>query len=279
MKNKNKKAIVAIPLSIAFIAAAAGFCVWQNNDIVISRYTYSSVQVPESFDGYKIVQVSDLHNKMFGDNEKRLIGVIRAEAPDMIVLTGDLIDSRRTDIEAALVFAREAVKLAPVFYITGNHEKRLSEEKYAELIGGLERLGVKVLNSELYTVESGKGESFDLIGLDDGDLRNFALRNIVKKTDQARLQILLAHEPQYAVLYAGCGVDLVLSGHAHGGQVRLPLIGGLYAPGQGVFPEYTAGLYAISDTVMVVSRGLGNSGFPARVFNRPEVVTVTLSKG
>ena len=274
--TQRRKKLAALPVSLAVLTAAAGFCVWQNNDIVVSEYTYVSAQVPASFDGYTIVQISDLHNKLFGKEQSRLLEAIRTADPDMIVVTGDIVDSMKTDLSPVFSFAQGAAKIAPVYYVTGNHEHRLSEEDYWELMDGLENAGVTVLKNRLVTVDNGEGETIDLVGLLDLDMTSYALPDILENADKSRLQILLAHQPEHAAFFAECGADLIFAGHAHGGQVRLPLIGGLYAPGQGVFPEYTAGPYEIGESCLIVSRGLGNSGYTFRVFNRPEVVVVTL---
>ena len=176
---------------------------------------------------------------------------------------------------AALELVRGLVALAPVYYVTGNHEWVLSSQVRGELLTGLEEAGATVLEDRVTRVALGEGY-LTLAGLSDGSLKGDALERLAADFPRGELTLLLAHEPQHLERYAATGADLVFSGHAHGGQVRLPLVGGLYAPGQGVLPELTEGLHTAGGTTLVVSRGLGNSTFPLRLFNRPEVVAVTL---
>ncbi len=265
-------------------AAAAGlclFCTWQNNDIVTTRIDYRSERLPAAFDGYTVVHISDLHNKRFGKGQGRLLEQIEKAGPDIIFVTGDLIDARHTDLDAAMELISGAAKLAPVYYVSGNHEARSGV--YPELKERLTLSGATVLDNDAVKIGE-NGAYFNVIGLSDPAF--FPPRS-GKKTMQETLgslhtdsdalfNILLSHRPELFELYAGSGVDLVFSGHAHGGQVRLPFLGGLVAPGQGFFPEYTSGTYEKGGTTMVLSRGLGNSIIPVRVFNRPEIVVVTL---
>ncbi len=226
--------------------------------------------------------MSDLHNAEFGEGNTILLQAISGATPDVIVITGDLVDSRHTDIGIALAFAEEAVQIAPVYYVTGNHEASLSQ--YTELKTSLEAVGVVVLEDDAIQLEY-KGSYVTLIGLSDpnftikGDMFNEAPAMIGTKLNslmdaETGYTILLSHRPELFDTYVSCGIDLVFSGHAHGGQFRLPLIGGLVAPNQGFFPKYDAGLYTAGKTNMVVSRGIGNSIIPFRFNNRPEVVLV-----
>jgi predicted MPP superfamily phosphohydrolase len=211
--------------------------------------------------------------------------MLRAAQPDIIAITGDLIDSRHTDVALALDFAAEAVKIAPCYYVTGNHESRL-EEEYAQLKAGLLAVGVVVLENDSVTLER-DGETIRLLGVQDpafeADYWTLFPEDVMDKNLAALSQgegfrLLLSHRPEYMDMYARYSIDLVLSGHAHGGQFRLPWIGGLYAPGQGLFPEYDAGMFSVEGTQMIVSRGIGNSAFPLRFNNRPEVVLITLTR-
>ena len=250
----------------------------------VNEYEITSNRIPEAFSGFRIAQVSDLHNAELGKGNEKLITMLAQTDPDMIVITGDLVDSRNTDIEIALEFARQAMKISPVYYVTGNHEARVAE--YEDLKMGLEEVGVIVLENEKVILER-EGESITLIGLDDPSFRRdylFGDAASVIKTALTELQnasdsftVLLAHRPELFDTYVDAGVDLVFSGHAHGGQFRLPFIGGLFAPNQGLFPEYDAGLFSEENTTMIVSRGVGNSIIPIRFNNRPEIVVVTLS--
>ena len=201
----------------------------------------------------------------------------------MIVITGDLIDSRHTDIEIALEFARHAIKLAPVYYVSGNHEARVRE--YEDLKMGLAEAGVIVLEDQKVQITR-EGESISILGIDDPSFQEdylFGYAASVTSSALSELQneskgytVLLAHRPELFETYVDAGVDLVFSGHAHGGQFRLPFVGGLVAPNQGFFPGYDAGLFSEGSTNMIVSRGVGNSIIPIRFNNRPEIVVAEL---
>jgi len=261
-------AAVALVLTVFFI--------WQNNDIVITEIALVDEDVPQTFDGFRILQVSDLQSKPFGRSQQRLLELCSAAAPDIIVITGDLMDGHSKELEPAMAFAEQAVDIAPVYYVSGNHE--WLSGRYEELCGRLMQAGVIVLDNSHKTLKK-DGEAIELLGLKDptfeGDEKfREELEKLAGETSGFR--VLLSHHPEYIDDYTESGVDLVLSGHAHGGQIRLPFIGGLFAPGQGFFPKYTSGLYEVGNTSLVVSRGLGNSHFPLRVFNRPELVVVTL---
>jgi predicted MPP superfamily phosphohydrolase len=275
-----------IVLYICLAALAVWFFYWQDNDIVTTNISFANKKIPSVFEGFKILQVSDLHNKNFGKNQFRLIQKIKDLAPDTIVITGDLIDCHRPDVETAMVFIRQAVRIAPVYYVPGNQEARTDE--YENLAGKLKAAGALLLENA--GVRIGRyGETINLTGAQDIEflktgkkgkpLQAFKKRLDYLAPDEEGFTILLSHRPEYLNLYASENVDLVFSGHAHGGQVRLPFLGGLYAPGQGLLPKYTSGLYTQGDTSMIVSRGLGNSEFPLRVFNRPELILVTLAAG
>lgn len=293
-KSRRDRRLMLTKLACVLLACAmaAVYMVWEDNAIVVSRYTYQSDKISPSLDGYKIVQVSDLHNKCFGQSSVFLLQKIQAEQPDLIVVTGDLVDRNRTDLGVALDFVERAAAIAPLFYVTGNHEDALSESQLRELLDGITQAGGTVLDSEYVTVSRSRGvveygddthhtvlqgapnDTFRLIGLANQNLFRSKLHYLTPASDD--LHILLAHQPQAIDHYAAEDIDIVFAGHAHGGQFRLPLIGAVYAPGQGLLPQYTEGMYQYGQTSMVVSRGLGNSVFPIRINNRPELVVVEL---
>ena len=259
------------------------FCIWQNNSIVITKSVYRNSKIPEEFNGYVIAQISDLHNKEFGSGQRPLLNRLESVSPDLIVITGDLVDSRRYRLDPAMQLVNGAVKIAPVYYVSGNHESRLRQ--YPEIKSRLTDAGVHVLEDAAEKLSIGNS-SIELLGLqdpafadsDDTDEDHTAelAGHLARWSSPDTFQILLCHRPELFSLYAEHHMDLVFTGHAHGGQIRLPFVGGLVAPGQGIFPRYTSGSYTRGATTMVVSRGLGNSLFPVRVFNRPEIVVVTL---
>ncbi|MGN0520020.1 MAG: metallophosphoesterase [Candidatus Fimenecus sp.] len=263
----------SVLFSLALVLLIA-FVLWQNNDLTLTQYTAKTAKaVPEG--GLRIVQVSDLHNKAFGAQSEKLLSFVRAQNPDLILLTGDTVDSRRADINIALEFASAATEIAPVYFVSGNHENRLPKEERERFYRELAACGVQLLNDETQTV-SVRGCEIALVGLDDAHLADGTLQTLCAGLPENTLQILLAHEPQELANYAAAEVDFVFSGHTHGGQVRLPFVGGLAAPDQGLFPQYDAGEFTEQNTVLYISRGLGNSLFPVRVFNRPELVCVTV---
>ncbi|WP_270227839.1 metallophosphoesterase [Coprococcus aceti] len=262
---------MAIALSILIVIIL--FCNFQNKHLETTHYTYAAEKLGVDLDGYRIVQISDLHNAKFGKNNQKLVDRIRECEPDMIVLTGDLVDSNHTNVDRAVQFVDEIVKICPVYYVTGNHEYWLEASEYDELMSGLTRAGAVILDDQVVEISRGDAK-FRLVGLDDKSLADGTLEALL--SDEKEFTVVLAHEPQYLARYAGIGVDLVLSGHAHGGQFRLPFVGGIVAPDQGFLPEYTAGEYYMNGTEMIVSRGLGNSVIPVRLFNYPEIVCVEL---
>lgn len=256
---------------------------WGNTAIRLNRITVASDGLPEAFDGFRIAHVSDLHNAQFGQGNEKLLKMLREVSPDIIAVTGDLVDSRRTDIAVALEFMEAAMEIAPCYYVTGNHEARISG--YNDMKRVLQELGVTVMENKRVDLER-NGQSLALLGIDDPNFAHDGRYGDNWVVTSARIgelwqegdpfAVLLSHRPELFDTYVDSGVDLVLSGHAHGGQFRIPFVGGLYAPGQGFFPQYDAGVYTEAGTTMIVSRGLGNSAFPLRFNNRPDLILITL---
>ena len=275
---------IILPIIVAIILVLVVWIRWGNTALEINEYKIVSNSVPQNFDGFRIAQVSDLHNAEFGEGNSKLLELLSQTEPDIIVLTGDLIDSRQTDIKIALAFAQEAMKIAPVYFVSGNHEARVSE--YEDLKMGLAEAGVIVLENQKVEITR-EGESITLMGIDDpsfqenylfGDAEGIAKQSIeTLQRESDGYTVLLSHRPELFDVYVDTGMDLVFSGHAHGGQFRLPFIGGLVAPNQGFFPKYDAGLFSEENTTMIVSRGVGNSIVPLRFNNRPEIIVVMLN--
>lgn len=280
----KKKTFIKLTIALVMIALIL-WIAWGNTALELNTYTISWSDLPEAFVGYRIAHVSDLHNAEIGENNADLIAMLQEAKPDMIAITGDFIDSRDPDVAIALQFTQEALKIAPCYYVTGNQEPRVPE--YADLKKGLEELGVPVLENERMELEY-NGDTVTLLGVDDpsfetdyqtGDAAGVTKTHLQELTDDNdSFTILLSHRPELFEVYTEYDMDLVLTGHAHGGQVRLPFVGGLIAPNQGWFPEYQAGLYTEENTNMMVSRGIGNSIFPFRFNNRPEVILIELQK-
>lgn len=282
-RNTKKQKYIKLAITLSIVIVIILFCNFQNKHLATTHYTYAAEQLGADLEGYRIVQISDLHNAKFGKNNRKLVDRIRECEPDMIVLTGDLVDSNHTNIDRAVQFVDEIVKICPVYYVTGNHEYWLEKSEYDELMDGLIGAGVVILDDQVVEISRGDAK-FRLVGLDDKSLADGTLGTLLNNThnvvhedsDEREFTVVLAHEPQYLARYASSGVDLVLSGHAHGGQFRLPFVGGIVAPDQGFLPKYTAGEYYMNGTEMIVSRGLGNSVIPVRLFNFPEIVCVEL---
>lgn len=284
MTVKKKKIIVLAVVAVILLAVVI-WTAWDNTALELNTYTISSDRLPEAFDGYRIAHVSDLHNTEMGKDNKKLITMLRESKPDIICITGDIIDSRHTDIEIAMRFVKAAMEIAPCYYVTGNHEARVSE--YDELKTGMEAVGVVILEDEKTEVGL-VNSAITLIGVNDpsyqtdylfGDAETVMLEKLCElHSDEDGFTVLLSHRPELFEVYADNNMDLVLSGHAHGGQFRLPFVGGLVAPNQGLFPKYDAGLYTEENTNMIVSRGIGNSILPFRFNNRPEVILIVLQR-
>lgn len=272
---KNRKAIKIIFIFVIAVMVVI-YLYWGNTKIGVTNITVTSENIPDEFNGFKIVHISDLHNAEFGNGQKDLIDKIEAQDADIIVITGDMIDSRRTDVDKAVELITGLGNKIPVYYVTGNHESRVRE--YNELESKLIENGVTVLKNESVKIE--KDSSFiNIIGVDDPSFGMSAndIFHTVSELKTDGYDVLLSHRPELFETYCESGAELVLCGHAHGGQVRIPFIGGIVAPNQGLFPEYTAGSYKSGSTEMIVSRGLGNSIIPLRVNNPPELVVITLS--
>ena len=292
---KKKRIIISVSVAIILVVGAI-WLAWGNSALVVTDFTIRDGEIPQGFSGFRIAQISDLHDAEFGEDSERLVSLLATTDPDIIVITGDFIDGSRTDIDLSLSFAEECVSIAPTYYVTGNHEDKLSDDDYTRLIGGLTDIGVEVLADEVISLER-NGEQICLMGVDDPNLSkdwdvlteeekndpnidkkimDEKLDGLMPMSDGYPYTILLSHRPEVFEVYVEHEVDLVISGHLHGGQIRLPFIGGFYTPNQGIFPEFVDGLYSENDTNMIISRGLGNSSFPVRVNNRPEIVVIIL---
>lgn len=252
----------------ALIALIVAFFWCQNNLISITEYAVESEKAPEN--GVKIIQISDLHGKSFGKGNKRLIKKVAEQAPDFIAVTGDIIHKYRDrDISIALQTVEELKKTAPVYYVSGNHEMRST--RYREFKERLIAAGATVLDNQ-----SAEVCGISVAGVNCSKIKSGGFYSLCGGDG---FKLLLAHLPQYIDRYAMAGYDLTLSGHAHGGQWRLPFTKiGIYAPGQGLFPKYASGIHWCGNMRQIISRGLGNSECPLRLFNRPEIVVVDIVK-
>lgn len=283
MKTKGKKhrgrGCLTALIILALIAAAAAFLIKDSrDDLEISRYEVKSQKLPESFDGFKIVQLSDLHGAEFGEDGMELVDKVGSLEPDMIALTGDFVTDEG-DLAAVEKLAARLVKLCPVYFISGNHE--FGSGLAVKVRNILERAGVKYLSNEYLTINRGDDEIL-LGGVEDplayADM--LSPDELAQKMNDAApdaFKILLGHRNYWMTEYPELPVDLILCGHAHGGLIRIPGVGGLIGTDRRLFPDFDAGQFNNGRYTLIVSRGLGNSVSIPRIFNRPEIVCVELS--
>jgi len=269
-------------LFLIFILFCVGFFHWSNHSLQVQRFTFTSPRLPAGFDGCVIVQLSDLHGALFGEDNRDLLKVVAKERPDYIFLTGDLLDQyRATPHSYAVSLGGALADIAPTYFVTGNHEWALPD--VPGLKRALEVAGVQVLTNE-YTVLARDGDNAVLAGVDDpnGYADQKTPEEVAEEVRAAFADpfwILLAHRNNYFEdAYCRLGADLVISGHGHGGLVRLPFTDGLVSVERTFFPSYTAGFYQAGGADLFVSRGLGNSGRTFRLFNRPQVAVLTLKR-
>ena len=277
MKEKTKIILASLCIALALSAIFCGWVIWANTALEQTNYTVESAKLPAALDGYVIAQVADLHCAEYDEGNAKLLSMLRGAKPDIIVFTGDTFDERHPNKTPTLEFLRACVEIAPCYMVTGNHECAMNRSDYYDLEAQIRETGVTILHDKAIKLEK-NGESITLLGVDDenfiGTVYSSAQLREMAGTDS--FAVLLSHRPEYFWRYAESQIDLTLSGHAHGGQFRLPLIGGLYAPGQGALPEYDSGIYTYQNANMIVSCGIGQSSFPLRFNNRPELVIVTL---
>ncbi len=281
-----KKHFIIALIIIFVIILCIAWLILGTKTLTVTEYDLLDSNIPDAFDDYRIVQISDLHNAEFGKDNSRLITKIKEADPDIIVITGDYVDKRRPNADISVDLTRELVKIALCYYVTGNHEARLGET-FSYLEENLKELGVTVLrNNTSYITRN--GEKISISGVDDpafaddsffGLLSSSIMKQELQDIETGEdYNILLSHHPEHFELYKEKGFNLVFSGHTHGGQFRIPFVGGVFAPDQGIFPKYDAGLFKEDGTSMIISRGIGNSIIPFRINNFPEIVVVNLHK-
>ena len=283
MKTKGKKhrgrGCLTALIILALIAAAAAFLIKDSReDLEISRYEVNSKKLPESFDGFKIVQLSDLHGAEFGEDGMELVDKVGSLEPDMIALTGDFVTDEG-DLAAVEKLVARLTELCPVYFVSGNHE--FGSGLAVKVRNILERAGVKYLSNEYLTINRGDDEIL-LGGVEDplayADM--LSPDELAQKMNDAApdaFKILLGHRNYWMTEYPELPVDLIFCGHAHGGLIRIPGVGGLIGTDRRLFPDFDAGQFNNGRYTLIVSRGLGNSVPIPRIFNRPEIVCVELS--
>ncbi len=251
------------------------------NKLKIVNYTVESDKIDTPV---RIALITDLHSCRYGDHESELIEAVDSQNPDIILLGGDIFDDKSGN-ENTVDFLQGINGRYPVYYVTGNHEFWGGVGRYNEQMSILEDMGIPRLQGDVLSLDI-NGNSIGLAGVDDYDgylvdedlILEDQFVDAYLDLDAQSYNIILAHRPEYIDTYAAHNYDLALCGHAHGGQWRIPgLLNGLYAPNQGLFPEYAGGLYVVDNTTMIVSRGLARESTRIpRLYNRPELVIIDL---
>ena len=286
IKNNPKIVKRALCVMLTLFVAFSIVTVWGNITLSIEKFNIETEKLDVE-GGYKIAHISDYHNTYNKFLNDAVLLSLKEEKPDVIFLTGDLVDCRKTDIEKGIDFVTKIIEIAPVYYVTGNHECNISidsQSAFDNMIEDLEKLGVEVLRGEASEIILPNKEKINVFGIDDPYFHCGSASEIKYATDslcsflevnKKEFNILLAHHPEQIEIYSQYGFDLVYSGHAHGGQGRLLGLG-FIAPDQGFFPKYTSGLYEENETTLVVSRGIGNSIAPVRIFDRSHLIYTIL---
>ena len=260
---------------------AAGFLLWGNCSLQTTETALVSPALPPAFDGLRIVELADLHGRVFGRGSRRLLAAVRRAEPDLICIDGDLFDEH-TDLAMLPPLLRGLCAIAPVYYVTGNHEWRVRGLR--GIVAQMRACGVTVLQDDWRVLRRGE-DALIVAGTDDpcgpAERKTPAelIADIRAEAGEAAFLLLLAHRNDQLPQWSALGVQAVLAGHCHGGVVRLPFVGGLFGTDRRLFPAWDAGLYRQGETALYVSRGLGYTNVHFRLFNRPEVAVIVLRRG
>lgn len=273
-----KKAVVLFLL----FAGVTAYLFWENCAIQAETTQVALSALPPEFDGLRVAEIADLHGRQFGREHTDLLAAVRAQSPDLICIDGDLFDEK-TELSILEPLLTGLTAIAPTFYVTGNHEWQL-KSALRPMLEKLRAWGVTVLQNE-YTVLQRGTARLVIAGVDDpcGPYDQKTPEALVQEIRAAEGEdaciLMLAHRNDTLPMWAELGVTLVLTGHCHGGVVRLPLIGGVFGTRRELFPDYDAGLYRQAQTALYVSRGMGYSGVRFRLFNRPHLPILVLRSG
>ena len=260
---------------------AAGFLLWGNCSLQTTETALVSPALPPAFDGLRIVELADLHGRVFGRGSRRLLAAVRRAEPDLICIDGDLFDEH-TDLAMLPPLLRGLCAIAPVYYVTGNHEWRVPGLR--GILAQMRTCGVTVLQDDWRVLRRGE-DALIVAGTDDpcgpAERKTPAelIADIRAEAGEAAFLLLLAHRNDQLPQWSALGVQAVLAGHCHGGVARLPFVGGLFGTDRRLFPAWDAGLYRQGETALYVSRGLGYTNVHFRLFNRPEVAVIVLRRG
>lgn len=278
--HRKRAGHILIKLVAALLIICAALLLLGKYGLSVTRYTLSSDRLPDSFEGFRIVQLSDLHGSEFGADNKRLVRAVADESPDIIVMTGDFIGKNQNYLPGLKILVDQLVAIAPVYFVSGNHDWASGEIE--DLADMLANAGVTYLKNEYLPLTRG-GESILLCGVEDPNGRADMIRpdelvDIINKDFPDSFVVLLGHRNYWITKYPELKVDIIFCGHSHGGIIRIPGVGGLLGTSGELLPRYDAGLFESGRYVMIVSRGLGNSISVPRFANTPEIVTLTLNK-
>lgn len=282
MKRKIFVTIVVV-FCFAFFAEAY----WSSTHIEVTGYEIANEKIPKEFDGFKIVQLTDFHDKKFCDNAISFTNIIKAQEPDIIVMTGDMVTDVDKDFSPFFNLCWQLKGICPIYFVEGNHEKCLWYYGVTVFLPKVEEYGVKILRNETIPIIR-NGSQINLVGYDldvkhyhgDGnpakDIEKGEMNQLLGTADKSKFNIMLAHSPSFFDDYVEWGADLILTGHFHGGLIRLPGLGGLLSPDRAFLPKYDGGAFYQGKSEMIVGRGIGNSNKIPRMFNNPEIVAITL---
>ncbi len=295
-KVVNKKVKIFLIVFFLFIVTILVFIYNSNNEIQLTYYKFKNYNAQNKV---KIVHISDLHQKYFGKNNKNLIKKIKNEKPDLIFITGDIAsfssdkmkilnDKSLSIYNANLDYIMKTLKriqpLAPTYFVLGNHEHVFEkfDDGFSRFKQIVNNANVELLINEEKTVKVGD-TNINILGVDNTDYKDVTINNMVKNFENKNgLKIILDHYPTDFALngyfsYKNYDIDYVFSGHEHGGQIRIPFIGGIFSHEEGLLPKYAEGVHVVKNSTLIISRGLGNSIIPIRLFNRPQLVVVEIN--
>ena len=272
-KNKKKRILIEIIVVVVLL----GLCVWT----WVPFAEHITLDLSEgNNETTRVVLITDLHSCYYGPNQNTLIKMVEKQNPDIVILSGDIFDDKLKEKNAEITVKRLAEKY-PCYYVTGNHE--FWSEHVDVIKETVRNAGVTVLEGDCETIDI-RGREIDICGVDDPtrltrDEWTKQMKAAYSRCDESHIKILASHRPERVSDYEQFGFDLILSGHAHAGQFRIPIINrGLFAPNQGFFPEYINGAYKLKNgSTLVVSRGLARESTPLpRFFNHPEIVVIDI---
>lgn len=280
---------ILLYIALIFLIILAILIYISKNCLKITRYSVKNNKIPTSLDKFKIVHISDVHGKIFGKNNKDFIDKVKQINPDIIIMSGDIIDDSCENVEGYVEYFKELYNKYPTYYSIGNHERKLGYRKYKQYIECLRKYGVNVIiNGACYFEKNGEKIKINFLkfreNMQPKKLTNKKkekyidyMRKVLPEIDTNEFNILISHDPENFEMYEKLKVDLIFSGHVHGGLIRFGKIC-LLSPRRKILPKYSYGKNTLNDATIITSSGIGNATIPIRIFNRPEIVEVILEK-